>query len=104
MKWREGSDYYYFIYYPKEREFGLAKVKLLHLSKYYKDAGQDDELFPAMRIEKLYNKTYMGHERRIKEGAEISANELQGVGASGPDEYFFKTNKDLFDKIFKINR
>ena len=103
MALEKDQSYYYFIYYPASKthlhEFGLAKVVALR---------HVENMFPTLRIEKIYNitfnKGYVGFERRIKVGNEISANELQGVGASGTSEYLFKTNKDLFDKIFKINR
>ena len=99
MALEKDQSYYYFIYYPASKthsqDFGLAKVIALR---------HTDNMFPTLKIEKIYNKGYMGFKTRIIVGNEISANELQGVGASGTGEYLFKTNKDLFDKIFKINR
>lgn len=91
MRWEKGKTYWYFIRYLKEKQIGVVKVSAIRDS---------DNLFGGLKIEKILTpKTYLGHENRIREGAEISANELQGVGGDGPDHYFFQS-RELISKIF----
>jgi hypothetical protein len=89
MRWESGKIYWYFVKY--QNGIGIVKTKSLRNS---------NDLFAGLKIEKILTpETYLGNKHRIYEGAEISANELQGVGGGGPDKYFFAPHK-LFDQIF----
>jgi hypothetical protein len=93
MIWELNTNYYYFIFYNAEKEFGLAKVEVIGrpLSTY----------FPLLKILKIYTPdVWLGHKDRIAENGTVTANEFQGVGASGPDGFFF-TEKSLIEAIFE---
>jgi hypothetical protein len=85
MKYIKGETLYY---YNKP-----SCIKLKVNSDY-------DGPFGSLTIEKfIYKARLAGFESAIKEGKDISANELQGVGVSGPEKYLFKDEHALISKI-----
>ena len=88
--WEKDEEYYYLIF--DSDLLGLAKLRVVRVHT---------GLFPSFEIEKNYTPKLGKQSDRIKEGNVVSANELPGVGASGPDEYIFK-KQDTFKRIFYI--
>lgn len=91
-RWEKGEVYWYFIRYKDTKDVGVVKVSALRDS---------DDLFAVLKIEKILTpKVWVGHKSRIFQGNKVSANELQGVGVSGPSKYFF-SERELLRKIFE---
>lgn len=89
MKFNQGDKFIYFIKYDGDKGFDMLETEV---------AKDSDSIFPTLEITKIHS--YPIGNGPVQLGRKISANQLAGIGLSGPDKYLFKTHKALFDRIF----
>lgn len=93
VEYKKDNIYYYIIKYEGVSIPGIVKLKA---NKDYEGVG----LGMSWTILEIFTKEWIGWEDRIKKGNSISANELQGIGGSGPDKYIFKDPKEIIRRFF----
>jgi hypothetical protein len=94
-EFKKGEIIYYFIKYKNSSVPGVVKLES------EKDQSSEHGISLIFIIKKIFTKQYVGSENRIIAGHSISANELQGVGASGIGTYFYKP-KALIQNMFEV--
>lgn len=87
---------YYFIKYKNLKTPGIVKLKS------EKDQSSVYGIGFILRIEHIFTSTNVGNPNRIIVGHTISANELQGVGASGIGTYLYKP-RELIINLFETS-
>ena len=107
MEFKKGEIFYYYISYEEDFFPGLAKVEV------ERDCESRFGISVALKIVELYTNAYRnsktkegycGNPERIKVGNIVSANEFQGVGASGFIKYFVSSEEELLKRVFHENK
>lgn len=94
MNFKKDEIVYYFIKYKDSQLPGIVRLKS------ERDQSSPHGLSCLFKIENILTSQYVGFKTRIIVGYSISANELQGVGVSGADKYFFSFI-ELMKKLIK---
>jgi hypothetical protein len=94
MHWKVGEKYFFIIHYKKPEQLGVVQVR------YAGEKDSNDQIVSVVIEKNLTPKVIMGREYRIREGNQISSNELQGAGAANKAEtYYFHDPHTVIEKI-----